>query len=115
MYEGERPVPNNTALVADVNNQIGTIFCSSGSRVTNIGHWLAPNQTEITESSSGSFTAIRGGGNFPSYIALQLKSGSSIAEEDQGVYTCIIQDEDGVQQILYVGIYRYSYYGEGVR
>ena len=112
MFMDEHPVSNNSVVVADSNNQIGTLYCSSGSRISNIGHWLAPNQIEITEFSTGPLTVVRGGGNFPSYVALQLRAGSSLAEVDQGVYTCIIQDENGVQQTLFVGVYNSGFYGK---
>ena len=114
MFVNENPVSNNSVVLADMNNQIGTLYCSSGARISNTLYWLAPDQTEITDAptSSGSFTVVRGGGNFPSYVALQHKIGYTLTEGDQGVYTCIIQDEYGEQQTLFVGIYLYGFYGK---
>ena len=61
---------------------------------------------------SGSFlTVVRGGGNFPSYVGLQLRANQSLTMFDEGVYTCIIPDENGDEQALHVGIYRHGYYG----
>ena len=98
--------------MADANNQIGTIYCSSGSQTSGIGQWFAPNGAEITQNSASSFTSVRGGGNFPSYAGLQLKTGLSFSTSDEGVYTCVIPDESGIQQTLHAGLYRRGYFGK---
>ena len=36
----------------------------------------------------------------------------SFSLSDEGIYTCIIADENGTQRTLYVGIYRYGFNGE---
>ena len=102
-------------MIADANNQIGTLYCSSGSQTNGIGQWFAPNGAEITQNSGGSFTVVRGGGNFPSYVGLELKAGQSLSIFDEGVYTCVIPDESGIQQILHVGLYHHGHYGMNVR
>ena len=98
-------------MIAYATNQLGTIYCSSGSQTSGIGQWFAPNGAEITQNSGNSFNVVRGGGNFPSYVGLQLKTGQSFSTSDEGVYTCIIPDETGILQTLHVGLYRYGYYG----
>lgn len=110
MFANDNPASNVSTVLADRNSQIGTIYCSSGSRTSSIGQWFAPNGAEITQSGSGSFTVVRGGGNFPSYVGLQLKTGRSFSVLDEGVYTCVIPDETGIQQTLHIGLYRYGYY-----
>ena len=55
---------------------------------------------------------VRGGGNYPSYVGLQLRAGWSLSTSNEGVYTCLIPDENGIQQTLHIGIYHYGYYGE---
>ena len=95
-----------------MNNELGTLYCSSGSRIPNIGHWFTPDRSDITESSDTPFTVVRAGGNFPSYVALQLKESNTINERHQGVYTCVIKDESGIQQTLYVGLYHHGFYGK---
>ena len=111
-FANDNPAPNNSAVLADTNNEIGTLYCSSGSRTMGIGRWFLQNGTEITTNDGGSFTVVHGGGNFPAYAGLQLRTGKSFIADDEGVYTCTIPDDAGVQQTLYVGIYRYGYYGE---
>ena len=112
MFANDNPVSNNSAVLADSNNQIGTIYCSSGSHTSGIGKWLAPNGMEITESSNSSLTVVRGGGNIPSYVGLQLQIDHTLLSIDEGVYTCIISDEKGVLQTLFVGIYRHGFLGK---
>lgn len=112
MFANDDPVSNVSSVLADRNNQVGTIYCSSGSQTSGIGQWFAPNGVAITQNGGGSFTVVHGGGNFPSYIGLQLKTSRLFSAFDEGVYTCIIPDENGVQQTLHAGLYRYGYYGK---
>ena len=111
MFANDNPASNVSTVLADRNNQIGTIYCSSGYQANNIGRWFAPSGAEIARNSGGSFTVVQGGGNFPSYIGLQLNEGQSFSALDEGVYTCIIPDENNVQQTLHVGLYRNGYNG----
>ncbi len=110
IFANNNPVSNNSVLLADRNNQIGTVYCSSGSQQNTIGQWLAPNGAVIPQSG-GSLSVVRGGGNFPAYIGLQLQANQSLSVLDEGTYTCIISDENGLQRALHVGLYRYGYYG----
>lgn len=61
-----------------------------------MGQIVAPNGSYITSSSCVTI----GGVEDPGYISLRLQSSG-----DQGVYSCAIPDENGVQQFLHVGIY----------
>ncbi len=110
IFANNNPVSNNSVLLADRNNQIGTVYCSSGSQQSTIGQWLAPNGAVIPQSG-GSLSVVRGGGNFPAYIGLQLQANQSLSVLDEGTYTCIIPDENGLQRALHVGLYRYGFYG----
>lgn len=110
LFANDNPVSNNSVLLADRNNQIGTIYCSSGSRASGIGQWLAPNGAVIAQNG-GPLSVVNGGGNFPAYVGLQLRLNQSLSQSNEGVYTCNIPDEDGVQRTLYVGIYRYGFRG----
>ena len=111
VFANDNPVSNNSVILSDRDNQIGTIYCSSGSRSSGIGQWYAPNGVAVTGSST-LFSVIRGGGNFPAFVGLQLKANQSLTEFHEGVYTCIIPDEKGVQRSLHVGIFRYGFRGK---
>ena len=112
LFANDNPVGNNSAIIANSNNDIGTLYCSSGARSSSIGQWFAPDGSEISTSGTGSFIAVHGVGNLPSYVSLQLIAGRNLAASDEGVYTCIIPDENSVQQILYYGLYQNGFRGE---
>ncbi len=107
----DNPASTNSVLAADRNNQIGTIYCSSGSRSRGIGQWLAPNGAAITQSGSMLSVVYGGGGSLPAYVGLQLRANQSLSSLDEGLYTCTIPDENGIQRTLHAGIYRYGYNG----
>ena len=111
IFANDNPASNNSAVLGDEGGNIGTLYCTSGLRRSNIGQWISPGGTEITVSSSISFIVVHGGGDFPSYAGLQLRAGFSLTEADTGVYSCVILDEYGVEQILYVGLYQHDFQG----
>lgn len=115
IFANNNPVLNNTAVLADNNNQTGVIYCNSGSKIAGIGQWFSPSGVEITQGSGGTFTAVRGGGNIPSFIGLQLRAGRSFSASDEGIYMCLIPDENGIQQVLQIGLYLRGYIGEYLR
>ena len=112
IFAGEHPVPNNSAVLADMDGHVDPVYCSSGSHIPGIGRWLAPDGTEVTGASSSSFSIFHGGGNHPSYIALQLKTNELLKQGDEGIYRCVILDENNKTQILYTGIYLHDYFCE---
>ena len=93
----------------DVNGD-GTndaLWCQSANNGSNIGLWYYPNGTQVPlftgafdDSSAPSPIFSK---RFTGQIALARKDGLSGYE---GLYTCIIPDENGVNQILVVGAYR---------
>ena len=109
MFANDNQAPNNSVVLADSSNNIGTIYCVSGSRISGTGQWFAPNGVEITESSSSSLTIVRSNGNVPAYAGLQLKPGRSVTTNEEGIYTCVIPDERGLQRMLFVALYRYQF------
>ena len=110
IFANDNPVSNNSVLLADRNDQIGTIYCSSGSRNNGIGQWFAPNGIAITQSST-LFSVVRGGGNIPAFVGLQFRANQSLTEFHEGIYTCIIPDENSISRTLYIGIHRYGFRG----
>ena len=110
IFANDNPASNNSVLLADRNNQIGTISCSSGSRSSGIGQWLAPNGAVVPQSGS-LLSIVHGGGSYPAYVGLQLRANQSLSASEEGIYTCVIPDVTGIQRTLHVGIYRYGYNG----
>ena len=90
----------------DNNNINDALWCQSANKCSNIGVWYYPNGTEVP-SFDGNFDNP----NAPrpvfskrssSQIALARNDGLSGYE---GLYKCIILDENGVNRTLVVGAY----------
>ena len=99
----------------NVDNNFDTIndalWCQSANDGSNIGLWYYPNGTQVPlftgafdDSSAPSPIFSK---RFTGQIALARKAGLLGYE---GLYACIIPDENGVNQTLVVGIYTYYAY-----
>ena len=87
------------------------LWCQSANNGSDIGMWYYPNGIQIplftgafNDSSAPSPLFSK---RFSGQIALARRSGVSGYE---GLYTCIMPDENGVNQTLVVGIYRTGTY-----
>ena len=97
---------NNTLVIANTDQTVSDFHCSSGSTTPNVGRWIAPNGNDFTSSTIDPFTVIQGDEQDPGSLIIQQANGYIITNSFQGVYTCILPDENGVQTYLHVGIYR---------
>ena len=95
----------------DPNNINDALWCQSANNITNIGVWYYPNGTEVplfdghfTNASAPSPVFSK---RFSGQIALARRDGLAGYE---GLYKCIIPDENGVNQTLVVGAYTTSEY-----
>ena len=95
----------------DPNNINDALWCQSANNITNIGVWYYPNGTEVplfdgpfTNASAPSPVFSK---RFSGQIALARRAGLGGYE---GLYKCIIPDENGVNQTLVVGAYTNSGY-----
>ena len=62
-----------------------------------LGNWYFPNGTEVPPDSRGwNFSITRG----PGVVQLHRRTGGV-----SGIYRCVIPDQSGVNQTLYVGLY----------
>ena len=88
------------------------LWCQSANNGSNIGLWYYPDGTQIP-LFTGNFGIGSGAPSpifskrFTGQIALARNGGLSGYE---GLYTCIILDENGVNQALVVGAYRSATY-----
>ena len=98
----------------DPSNTNDALWCQSANTSSNIGVWYYPNGTEVplfvgdfSESDSSAPSPVfskRSSGQ----IALARKGGLAGYE---GLYKCIIPDENGMNQSLVVGTYTvHGYY-----
>ena len=88
----------------DVNDTTDALWCQSANNGTNIGVWYYPSGIEVPD---GNFTDPSAptplfSKRFSGQIALARRAGLSGYE---GLYKCIIPDENGVNQTLVVGAY----------
>ena len=108
-YEGFGLVPNNSFITTDATGTITHLQCVSSSRLANIGQWIAPSGEDITSKPADPFDVTHGGETDPGFLSIRQAIGHSITTSFQGVYSCIIPDEDGLDSYLHVGIYPDSF------
>ncbi|KAL5503472.1 hypothetical protein EMCRGX_G010427 [Ephydatia muelleri] len=91
-------VANNTFFSQDnVGGSFPTsLDCYTASGATSVGVWYYPSGAQVPSSYAAPYYTLRN----PSRISLFKTTGGL-----EGVYTCRIPDERGVEQILCVGIY----------
>ena len=89
---------NNSLLCVTPNN---TNCCSSAETEGDpLGNWYFPNGTEVPTNDTGwPFYITRG----PGVVRLHRHTGGV-----SGIYRCVIPDQSGVNQTLYVGLYAVS-------
>ena len=98
----------------DTNNDSinDALWCQSANNSSDVGLWYYPNGTQVP-LFSGNFSQINGvphpmySKRFSGQIALARSSGLLGYE---GLYTCVIPDQNGVSQVLVVGVYRSDTY-----
>ena len=112
LFGTTQPISNNSALIAASAGQIGTIYCHSASEQPHIGRWISSAGNDITFTSTDAFDVGLHSGSFHSYTTLSLSNGFSLSSADQGVYSCQIPDENGIQNTLHIGLYPHGYAGK---
>ena len=100
--EGTGLVQNNSIVLAISASNSREFRCISASKSANVGQLVAPNGNVITNNSL--IVTVGGPANL-GLVSLQLQNSETFATNNQGVYSCIIPDENGVQQYLHFGIY----------
>ena len=97
----------------DTDGTNDALWCQSANNSSDIGVWYYPNGTQVPlftgalddQSAPRPLFSKR----FNGQIALARRATISGIE---GLYTCIIPDENGVNQTLVVGAYRTSTYND---
>ena len=102
-------VPNNTMIIpGNFSSSVATegLSCCSSRDANLIGQWFFPNGEVVPDNAFGAvfFTQQR-----ISRVTL-FEGGGDFTEDTEGVYTCRIPDDTGVEQILFAGIYQTETY-----
>ena len=95
----------------DPNDIADSLWCQSANNGSDIGVWYYPNGTQVP-LFTGAFDDLSTPSplfskRFNGQIALARRAALFGVE---GLYTCIIPDENGVNQTLVVGVYTNSTY-----
>ena len=87
-------------------------MCLSGSTIPSVGQWLSPSGTDLSSVVDDAFEVTVGDSYSPGSIVIMSPVGNPpLATTDEGVYTCVIPDETGRDNYLYVGIYLSGFSG----
>ena len=100
---GELPLPNNSLIVAGVDNRISEFRCLSGSSSSNVGQLISSTGEDITFLDSDHFLVRKGGSYDPGLI--HVRRVAPLTSDEQGVYTCRIPDEGGATLDVNVALY----------
>lgn len=99
--EGTGLISNNSIVEVLSSGSNRQLQCISASRSANVGRLILPNGGDITSHSS----VTVGDSTDPGFVSLGLQNSATLTSSNQGVYRCIIPDENGVQQYLHFGLY----------
>lgn len=98
-------IPNNSIIRMSASGRFNQLQCISGSRMAGVGQWIAPDGNNISDDTNDLLNITIGGVDDPGLISMEIKDGATFTLDDEGVYTCIIPDENGDMQYLFVGLY----------
>ena len=98
---------NNSVIRADNGFLRGSFFCLSGRREAGIGQWIAPNGDDYTLPGTHAFEVSVGNQSNPGVVEISISGSDNRFPAGQwdGIYSCVIPDETGSEQRIYLGIY----------
>ena len=104
---------NNSILETTSEGRIPQLLCLSGSSGSAVGQWIGPDGTVLTTTQSDPFDVIFGDNNNPGQMIVETPiTNPSIVATHEGVYTCMIPNENDEIEYLRVGIYLSGSSGE---
>ena len=99
----------NASQFQDIQGNI--LWCQSANNGTTVGNWFLPNGTEVSTVDSSSYPLhvyhVEG------QVGLLRDLGLGVVPDLQGLYKCVIPDENDVDQTLWVAAYRDSVFDTG--
>ena len=104
---------NNSILETSSDGRIPQLLCLSGSSGYAVGQWIAPDGTILTTIQNDPFDVIFGDNNNPGQMMIETSiTNPSIMATHEGVYTCMIPNENDDIEYLRIGIYLSGSSGE---
>ena len=103
---------NTSALQASADGDFGIIHCHSTSTDSNIGRWISPLGLDITTNLTDPFSVqFYSGLGYLSYNTFKLLSPFThpFNATYEGIYSCVVPDDQDIMQTLHIGIYSDQY------
>ena len=110
----QRVIPNYS-MIYDSQIDATSLWCQSANNGSDIGVWYYPNGTQVLlftgaiDDASAPRPLFSKRFNGQIALAIARRSGLSGVE---GLYTCVIADENGMSQTLVVGAYTNDTYND---
>ena len=74
--------------------------------MSTVGEWVSPDRRNLNAVQNDPFDIIFGGNNIPGQLLVETPlSNSPLTTTHEGVYTCVMPNEDGVIESLHIGLY----------
>ena len=74
--------------------------------MTAVGEWISPEGNNLAAVPNDPFDVTFGGSSYPGQLLIETTpTNPPITSSHEGVYTCVIPDENGQDQSLHVGLY----------
>lgn len=97
---------NNSLVEINSHGRIPQLHCLSGSSMSDVGYWIGPNGTNLNEVLNDPFDVVPGDENNPGELLISTPiTNTQLENVHEGVYTCSMPDDNGINQNLHVGIY----------
>ena len=111
-----KPLPSNSAFFASAGGQLGRLTCHSANTMHSIGRWFDSNGQDISFNPGDIqlFNVDYATRTLHSYTSLEVRSGHNFTADNEGIYSCVIPDEEGDSVTLNVGLYSNSYNSESI-
>ena len=99
-------ISNNSILETSSEGRIPRLLCLSGSDMSAVGQWIAPDGRDLTTIQNDPFDVLVGDSNNPGELIIETPvTNPALSAAHEGVYTCLVPNETGGSEYLRVGIY----------
>ena len=103
---GTGNILNNSILEPNSGGRISQLQCLSGSNMSTVGDWVSPEGRNLATVQNDPFDIIFGDSNNPGQLLIETPANNRpITSNHEGVYTCVIPDENGQSEYLHIGLY----------
>lgn len=104
LNDGQILANNSLVSSGSLSSDYG-LACYSADETTNtIGDWFSPNGRRV-ERETGDQQQVLFAHNQIGRVTLQIRDNRPFPSDLEGIYSCLIPDENSVLRTLYVGLY----------